>query len=91
MVWQIWIGFFENLFRFENRHCEGSITNKDRVNVNYESDDLKNESQWQIATSLNVIILLIQEKIPLKETENLMTSTSNWAIGFPLDITMIKS
>ena len=61
VVWQIWIGFFENLFRFENRHCEGSITNKDRVNVNYESDYLKNESQWEIATSLNVVILLIQE------------------------------
>ena len=35
----------ENLPRFENRHCEDSITNKDKVNVNYESEDLKNESQ----------------------------------------------
>ena len=31
------------------------------MNVNYESDDFKNESQWQIATSLNVVILLTQE------------------------------
>ena len=43
----------ENLSRFENRHCEDSIANKDKVNVNYESNDLKNESQWQIATSRN--------------------------------------
>ena len=35
----------ENLSRFENRHCEDSIANKDKVNVNYESNDLKNESQ----------------------------------------------
>ena len=41
----------ENLSRFENRHCEDSIANKDKVNVNYESNDL--ESQWQIATSRN--------------------------------------
>ena len=43
----------ENLSRFGNRHCEDSIANKDKVNVNYESNDLKNESQWQIATSSN--------------------------------------
>ena len=43
----------ENLSRFENRHCEDSIANKDKVNVNYESNNLKNESQWQIATSRN--------------------------------------
>ena len=43
----------ENLPRFENRHCEDSITNKDKANVNYESEDLKNESQQQIATSRN--------------------------------------
>ena len=40
----------ENLSRFENRHCEDSIANKDKVNVNYESNDLKNKSQWQIPT-----------------------------------------
>ena len=43
----------ENLSRFENRHFEDSITKKHKVNVNYESDDLKNESQWQITTSRN--------------------------------------
>ena len=43
----------ENLSRFENRHCEDSIANKDKVNVNYESNDLQNESQWQIATFRN--------------------------------------
>ena len=42
--------FIENLSRFENRHCEDSIANKDKVNVNYESNDLKNKSQWQIPT-----------------------------------------
>ena len=35
------------------RHCEDSVTNQDKVNVNYESDDLKNKIQWQIATSRN--------------------------------------
>ena len=39
----------EKLSRFENRHYGDSITNKEKVNVNYESDNLKNESQWQIA------------------------------------------
>ena len=43
----------ENLSRFENRHCKDSIANKDKVNVNYEFNDFKNESQWQIATSRN--------------------------------------
>ena len=43
----------ENLSRFENRHCEDSIANKDKVNVNCEFNNLKNESQWQIATSRN--------------------------------------
>ena len=41
----------ENISRFENRHCEDSIANKDKVNVNYESNNLKNECQWQIAFS----------------------------------------
>ena len=43
----------ENLSRFENRHCEDSIANKDKVNENCESNDLKNKGQWQIATSRN--------------------------------------
>ena len=43
----------ENLSRFENRHCENSVTNEAKVNVNYESDDLKNGIQWQLATSRN--------------------------------------
>ena len=29
------------------------IANKDKMNVNYESNYLKNESQWQITTSRN--------------------------------------
>ena len=41
----------ENLSRFENGHCDDSVTNKDILNVNYESNDLKNEIQWKIATS----------------------------------------
>ena len=36
----------KNLSRFENRHCEDFITNKENLNVNYESGNLKNESQW---------------------------------------------
>ena len=44
---------FENLSRFENRHCEDSVTNKDKVNVNCKSDSHKNEIHWQIATSRN--------------------------------------
>ena len=32
---------------------EDSIANKNKVNVNYESKDLKNQSQWQITTSRN--------------------------------------
>ena len=36
----------KNLSRFENRHCEDFITNKEKLNVNYESGNLKNESQW---------------------------------------------
>ena len=43
----------ENLFRFENRLCEDSVTNKDKVNVNYEPDDLKNEIQWEVAAFRN--------------------------------------
>ena len=43
----------ENISRFKNRHCEDSIANKDKVNVNCEFNNLKNESQWQIATSRN--------------------------------------
>ena len=68
----------ENLSRFENRHCEDSIANKDKVNVNYESNDL--ESQWQIATSRNKhghSTNAGKEKLLLKETENQMTFTSN--------------
>ena len=34
-----------NLSRFDNRHCEDPIANKNKVNVNYESNDLTNESQ----------------------------------------------
>ena len=41
----------ENLSRFENRHYEDSIANKDKVNVNYESNNLKTKCQWQIAFS----------------------------------------
>ena len=68
----------ENLSRFENRHCEDSIANKDKVNVNYESNDLKNESQWQIATSRNKHGHSTNAgKVTLKEIENLMTFTSN--------------
>ena len=33
----------ENLSRCEYRHCEDSLTNKDKMNVNYKSDDLKKE------------------------------------------------
>ena len=36
----------ENLSRFENRRCEDFITNKEKLNINYESGNLKNESQW---------------------------------------------
>ena len=44
----------ENLSRFENRHCEDSIIyHKGKANVSYDSDNLKNERQWQIATSRN--------------------------------------
>ena len=43
----------ENLSRFENRHCKDLIANKDKVNENNESNDLKNEGQWQITTSRN--------------------------------------
>ena len=43
----------ENLSRVENRHCEDSVTNKDKVNVNYKSDDLKIKIKWQMATSRN--------------------------------------
>ena len=32
---------------------EDSIANKNKVNVNCESKDLKNQSQWQITTSRN--------------------------------------
>ena len=68
----------ENLSRFEIRHCEDSIANKDKVNVNYESNDLKNESQWQIATSRNKHGHSTNAgKVTLKEIENLMTFTSN--------------
>ena len=42
-----------NLSRFENRHCKDLIANKDKVNENNESNDLKNEGQWQITTSRN--------------------------------------
>ena len=31
----------ENLSRFENRHRGDSVTNKDKLNVNYESNDIK--------------------------------------------------
>ena len=31
----------ENVYRFENRHCDDSVTNKDKLNVNYESNNLK--------------------------------------------------
>ena len=41
----------ENISRFENRHCQDSVANKDNVNVNYESNNLKNECQLQIAFS----------------------------------------
>ena len=43
----------ENLSRFENRHCDDSVTNKNKLNVNYELTISKNEIQWQIATSSN--------------------------------------
>ena len=33
----------ENLTRFQNRHCKYSVSNKDKVNVNYKSDDLNSE------------------------------------------------
>ena len=33
--------------------AEDSIANKNKVNVNYKSKDLKNQSQWQITTSRN--------------------------------------
>ena len=35
----------ENLSRCENRHCQDSVNNKDKMNVNYKSDDLKKEIQ----------------------------------------------
>ena len=57
---------------------EDSIANKDKVSLTYKSNNLKNKSQWQIATSEpNMVILTMQEKILLKETEYLMTFTSN--------------
>ena len=31
----------ENLSKFENRPCKGSVTSKDKMNVNYKSDDSK--------------------------------------------------
>ena len=37
--------------RFENRHCKDSVTNKEKVNVNYKSDNHKNEIHCQITTS----------------------------------------
>ena len=69
----------ENLFRFENRLCEDSVTHKDKVNVNYEPDHLKNEIQWEVAAFRNKHCHSINtgKKILLKETENLMTLTSN--------------
>ena len=33
----------ENLTRFQNRHCKDSVSNKDKVNVNYKSDGLNSE------------------------------------------------
>ena len=62
----------ENLSRFENRHYGDSITNKEKVNVNYESDNLKNESQWQIAGHFTNT-----RKNTLERNKNLMKSTSN--------------
>ena len=35
----------KNLSRLENRHCEDFIINKEKVNVNCESFNPKNESQ----------------------------------------------
>ena len=49
-----------------------------KVNVNYESHDLKNEIQWQIAASRNKHDHSTNTgKMLLKETENLMIFTSN--------------
>ena len=41
----------ENLPKSENRSREDSVTNKDKMNVNYKSDKNKNKIHWQIATS----------------------------------------
>ena len=80
------------LSRFENKHCEDSVTNKDKVNVNYKYDDLKNEIHWQIATSRNNHGHSANTgKMLLKETKNLIKFTSILAIGFLLYITMIKT
>ena len=57
---------------------EDSIANKDKVSLTYKSNNLKSKSQWPIATSEpNMVILTMEEEIRLKETENLMTCTSN--------------
>ena len=82
----------ENLSRFENRHYEDSISNKDKVNVNYESNNLKTKCQWQIAFSRKKHgPSTTAGKVTLERNRKSNDIHFKLSNSFPLHMTMIKT
>ena len=82
----------ENISRFENRHCQDSVANKDNVNVNYESNNLKNECQLQIAFSRKKHgPSTTAGKVTLERNRKSNDIHFKLSNSFPLHMTMIKT
>ena len=81
----------ESLSKFKKRNCKDSVTNKDKVNINYKSDDNKNKIHLKIATSRDKHVHSTNaENSTVERNRKSNDIYFELLIGFLPSVTMIK-